>query len=185
MLKSLIKKAAHPRLMRFAIVGLSGIPVNLGMLWLLCDYLGWSLWLGSPLAIEVSIVWNFLLNDTWTFSDRKAEASAGFVRRMYRYNMVSLVGLGIQFAAALAMNRVFMQALELSEPGLWKYPAQMAGIAIAMAWNFLSNFYFTWAQKKPEAAAEASDDAEAVPAVKAEAAPGIKAEAALVETIHP
>ena len=148
-IKALIKKAAHPRLLRFGMVGLSGVPVNLGMLWLFSDNLGWPLALASPLAIEISIIWNFLLNDTWTFSDRKADASAHFFKRMYRYNVVSLVGLAIQVGAAFAMNQVFMKTFELTEPGIWKYPAQMVGIAVAMSWNFLSNFYFTWAQKKP------------------------------------
>ncbi len=152
MLKKLIKKVARPRILRFAVVGLSGVPVNLGMLWLFSDILGWSLWVASPLAIEISIIWNFFLNDTWTFSDRKAEASVGFVKRLYRYNGVSFVGLGIQFAAALAVNQMVMRNLGLTEPGIWKYPAQMVGIGVAMGWNFLSNFYFTWAQKKPEAA---------------------------------
>lgn len=153
MLKKLIKKVARPRILRFAVVGLSGVPVNLGMLWLFSDMMGWSLWLASPLAIEISIIWNFFLNDTWTFSDRKADASVGFMMRLYRYNGVSFVGLGIQFAAALAVNEMVMRYLGLAEPGNWKYPAQMVGIGTAMGWNFLSNFYFTWAQKKPEAPA--------------------------------
>lgn len=158
-MKSLFKKLMSPRLIRFAVVGMSGIPVNLGMLWLLADHLGWPLWLASPLAIEISIIWNFLLNDAWTFGDKKASASAGFLRRMYRYNLVSLVGLAIQWGTAIGANHMFMQTFELDEPGIWKYPAQLSGIAVAMAWNFVSNFYFTWAQKKPEPEAVEDDEA--------------------------
>lgn len=149
MLKRLAKKVVRPRLLRFAAVGLSGIPVNLGMLWVFADYLGWPLWLSSPIAIEISIVWNFLLNDAWTFRDKKAGASAGFFHRAYRYNLVSLVGLAIQWGTALGTSHLIVTSLELDAPGLWKYPAQLTGIAVAMAWNFASNFYFTWAQKKP------------------------------------
>lgn len=162
MLKPLLKKLYRPRLMRFAVVGLSGVPVNLGVLYVLADQLGWPVWLASPLAIQVSIIWNFLLNDSWTFRDKKAGARAGFFKRLYRYNLVSLVGLGIQWGTALGMNEFFMRTFELDVPGFWKYPAQLTGIGVAMAWNFLSNFYFTWAQKKPgaepEPEAEAADE---------------------------
>ena len=149
-MRALIGKVARPRFIRFAAVGLSGVPVNLGMLWVFADELGWPVWIASPIAIEISILWNFLLNDGWTFRDKKAEARVGFFRRMYRCNLVSLVGLGIQYATALGMNQLFMSTFELDAPGLWKYPAQLTGIAVAMGWNFASNFYFTWAQKKPE-----------------------------------
>jgi putative flippase GtrA len=162
-LKALVKKLARPRLMRFAVVGLSGVFVNLGMLAALADGLEWPDVLSSAVAIEVSILWNFLLNNAWTFKDRNATARIGFFRRMGVYNLVSLVGLGIQLLAFIGMNHVFVTTFDLQEPGLWKYPSQLVGIAIAMAWNFLSNFYFTWAQAKAPApeAPPAEDEAPA------------------------
>lgn len=154
MLKALFKKLARPRVIRFAVVGFSGVFINLGMLALFADGLEWPDVLSSAMAIEISILWNFLLNNAWTFRDRNAQARIGFFRRMGVYNLVSLVGLGIQLAAFVGMNQVFMSTFALEEPGLWKYPSQLVGIAIAMAWNFISNFYFTWAQAKavPETA---------------------------------
>ncbi len=136
-----------PRLLRFGVVGFSGVFVNLGALWMLADRLGVPDVAASALAIEISIVWNFFLNDAWTFSDRNAQARAGYLVRMFRYNVVSLVGLLIQLGTFVAATSLVERLLALDSPGLWKYPAQLAGIAVAMGWNFVSNFYWTWAQR--------------------------------------
>jgi dolichol-phosphate mannosyltransferase len=175
-----LARLASPRFLRFALVGFSGVFVNLGALFVLADVLhlderlpvslglerpvlgvaadtAESWWralgsyhaLSSALAIEISIVWNFLLNNAWTFRDRNAGARAGFARRMLSYNAVSLVGLALQLVVFVGVSRALVQALTLAEPGLWKYPAQLAGIALAMGWNFFSNFHFTWAQSAP------------------------------------
>ncbi len=160
----MLQRLRSPRLWRFAAVGFSGVFINLGMLFLFADVLhldqrvaeamqrplalfGVKSTLSSALAIEVSILWNFLLNNAWTFSDRNEQASAGFLARMVRYNVVSLVGLVIQLVAFVALSAMFVRLFDLDDIGIWKYPAQLVGIAVAMAWNLVSNFYFTWAQR--------------------------------------
>lgn len=141
-------KFLSPRVIRFGVVGLSGVVVNLGMLHLLYDVLGMHRMSASAWAIEVSIISNFLLNNAWTFKDKNEQAKASFFMRWARYNLVSLVGLVIQLGVFEGCNRLVMHALELTEPGYWVYPAQLCGIAIAMSFNFFSNFYWTWAQNR-------------------------------------
>lgn len=149
MLRKLLDRLRSPRLWRFAAVGFSGVFINLGALWLFADVLDIADVISSAAAIEVSIIWNFLLNNAWTFSDKNEQAKSGFFSRMLTYNVVSLVGLGIQVATFVALTELVVQTLELEEAGIYKYPAQLVGIGIAMGWNFLSNFYFTWAQRDP------------------------------------
>ncbi len=137
------------RLVQFGLVGVSGIFVNMAALALFYDGLDLPHVLSSAAAIEVSIVSNFLLNNAWTFRDRNADAGAGFLNRMVRYNLVSLVGMAIQLGVAVLVTNAMVDYLSLDEPSWTVYPAQLGGIAVAMIWNFASNFYWTWAQKKP------------------------------------
>lgn len=161
----LLDKLLSPRLIQFGIVGLSGVFVNLGMLWLFADHFGLHDLIASAIAIEISIISNFLLNNAWTFRDRNAAARTGFLARMGRFNLVSLVGLAIQLTTYYAVSRALVASLELADIGLLKYPSQLAGIALAMGWNFLSNFYWTWAQKsEPNAPAHESAAADGRPA---------------------
>jgi putative flippase GtrA len=135
------------RVLRFAAVGLSGVPVNLGLLYLFADVVGIGANTSSVIAIELSILWNFVLNNAVTFSDRNQHAQASPVVRMVRYNLVGLVGLAIQFGMFVLLNKMVVRAMHLQELGPWKYGSQLAGIGAAMAWNFVSNFFWTWNQK--------------------------------------
>lgn len=127
-------------------MGFSGVFVNLGGLWLFADYFELNDEVSSTLAIEISILWNFFLNNAWTFRDRNAQAETSFWARMLRYNFVSLLGLAIQLGTFIVLKTALIQHLALEDLGIWKYFAQTVGIGLATIWNFLSNFYWTWAQ---------------------------------------
>ena len=63
------------RFLKFCLVGGSGILVNEGLLFLLTEFGGlYYLW-SSAIAIEASIITNYILNDFWTFRDRSDEAN--------------------------------------------------------------------------------------------------------------
>ncbi len=58
-----------PEYVRFALVGASGVVVNLGVLTLL-RYFNFPHVFASAVGIEASVVNNFILNDLWTFRGR-------------------------------------------------------------------------------------------------------------------
>jgi dolichol-phosphate mannosyltransferase len=82
------------RFIKFNLVGLSGVLVNEGVLVLLV-LAGVYYVLASAAAIEVSIVSNFLLNDFWTFRDRR---HGHVVTRLLKFNGLMLVGLLVNLA---------------------------------------------------------------------------------------
>jgi putative flippase GtrA len=155
------------RFLRFATVGASGVVVNLGALALLTAG-GLTSTFASALAIQVSILTNFFLNDLWTFRDHDDLGSR--LRRALRFQAVSLVGAVVQWSVFVLGN---VGALWLTagsaglltwaseagdglvawvrhpivhppDVGAWIYPAQLLGIGVAMGWNFLANFKWTW-----------------------------------------
>jgi dolichol-phosphate mannosyltransferase len=151
-----ISRLFAARFVRFAAVGLSGAFVNLGFLYVFAEMLQLGDTLSSASAIEISIVWNFVLNNAITFADRNTGAEAGVALRFLRYNLVGLVGLGLQLGIFISLNRLFLRTFGpsagFSGPGRWRYLSQCVGIGVAMGWNFVSNFFWTWSQRKaPEA----------------------------------
>ena len=60
---------------KYCIVGSSGVLVYLGAYYFLTRFLNVSLFLSSPIAIEISIITNFLLNNFWTFKNRQVNRS--------------------------------------------------------------------------------------------------------------
>jgi len=73
-------------MLRFAVVGGSGVLVNQGLLMALHGGLGLPLWLASPIAIESSILGNFLLNSTWTWGERRGRSPGTWLRQAARYH---------------------------------------------------------------------------------------------------
>jgi putative flippase GtrA len=136
------------RVVRFALVGASGVAVNLGALWFLAGALGLREVFASAIAVEASIVWNFALNDAFTFRDRNAAAQVGAARRWLRYNLISLVGLAIQLGTFVLLRAAVLNGLHREALGALRYPVQCAGIALATAWSFSGNLHFTWRQAR-------------------------------------
>lgn len=125
----------HPenhRAARFALVGASGVLVNLLLLWLLHGQLGLHDLLAVPIAVEASILSNFLLNDRFTFHDRRHDHA---VQRLAKFNAVSLLALAINFVVYAAMTRGF---------GAHYLLAQLVAIVVAFGANYLGNLHWTY-----------------------------------------
>jgi len=123
------------RFLKFGLVGGSGVLVNEGLLWLLWGIWGMVLFAASILAIEVSIIWNFSLNEVWTFHDRGDGGAKAVFRRMGLFNLISIVGLGLNVIILLFLYNVF---------GVYPLTANAVGIAVAFLWNFSANNLWTW-----------------------------------------
>lgn len=121
------------RLARYLLVGASGVVVNLGVLLLFVEGVKWSPLLAAPLAIEASILTNYALNRNWTWRDRGQVPFS-----LARYHGVSLVGMGIQWAALAGLFYLV---------GLHYLLAAVVGIALATGWTFFSNDRFTFTPK--------------------------------------
>ncbi len=168
------------RFLKFAVVGASGVVVNLAFL-ALFRVIGVQINLSSALAIEVSLLSNFFINYLWTFRDTRQ--SGGIVTRGVRFHLVSLIGAGIQFAVFVVMNMVWLHAafdaesragyhagagswverwlwhplVDPPEVGRWVYLSQLFGIGCGMFWNYLLNFYWTFAAHRESLSASEID----------------------------
>lgn len=86
------------KIIKYVIVGGLGTVVNEGVLILLKPVL--PIAVSLALAIEFSILFNFLLNDVWTF---KKERVGSFLNRMVKFHVSSLVGGVVQYAVVIAL----------------------------------------------------------------------------------
>ncbi len=123
------------RFVKFGLVGGSGILINEGLLWFLWGMMGIYLLLSSLISVEVSIIWNFIWNEVWTFHDRGKEGVKEFFKRMGKFNLVSIIGLILNVAILMFLNKVF---------GIYPLTANIVGIAVAFIWNFAANNLWTW-----------------------------------------
>jgi dolichol-phosphate mannosyltransferase len=122
-------------LIKFMAVGLSGVVVNEGVYWLLTRFGGLAAydWLAVVIGIEVSIITNFILNDTFTFAKRRAGKS--FLGRLLKFNLICLAGAAIQWGLFMLFTRVF---------GVYDLLSNFVGIVVAFLWNYFFNRNWTW-----------------------------------------
>ncbi len=86
------------RFIKFNLVGLSGVVVNEGLLVILASAGVYYIY-ASTFAIEVSIISNFILNDFWTFRDRRHGHMAA---RLLKFNGLMIVGLAVNLLILFA-----------------------------------------------------------------------------------
>lgn len=122
---------------KFAIVGASGIVVNIAGFTLLLA-LGSNKFLASPIAIEISIIWNFLLNNHWTFRWRAMKKGAHI--RGLRFNVVSLLSLAVSYSAFVLLSTRFPQVAPQIH--------QIISVLPATAINYFLNSYWTFEESK-------------------------------------
>lgn len=123
------------RFLKFGIVGLSGVGVNFGLLWGLTELAGWYYLHSSAVAIELSILSNFILNDTWTFRQQLSR-SESFLVRALEFNLVYVGGLVINLSLLWLLTEQF---------GIYYLVANAVGIGCATLWNFVFCEKVIWA----------------------------------------
>lgn len=128
-----IRFQASRTFIKFGIVGASGVLVNLGLFTILLNS-GLNKYAASPIAIEASIIWNFLLNNYWTFRWRKTRDRARI--RGLKFNAVSFVSLGISYGTFAALSALF--------PATPPQIHQLMGIVPATLVNYFLNSYWTF-----------------------------------------
>lgn len=121
-------------LFRFLVVGASGIAINLGALFALHEGARLSIPLAAPAAIELSVLWNFAWNESWTFRGRDTATRIG--TRLWKFHVASLVGILLQYAV-LAGGSATLPHVHYA----W---LSIAGIALGSSANFLLNLTWTW-----------------------------------------
>lgn len=126
------------RLIKFCIVGGTGVIVNTGVLFLLTDVFHITYMISSIFAIELAILWNFFLNNIWTFKKSTNKSSIG--TKILKFHGVSIIGALINWGILVLFTDVIFH--------LYYIISNLIGIAVATAWNYLVNTYYTWRDEK-------------------------------------
>jgi dolichol-phosphate mannosyltransferase len=134
-----LSRLPFDRFLRFAAVGLSGVIVDMGLLFLLSDptMLGWGLTRSKLIAAETAILNNFLWNDAWTFADVSSRQH-GLKPRLRRFAKFQLICL-----AGVVLNTLLLN-LQFNLLHMNRYIANAIAIAAVTGWNFWLNLKISW-----------------------------------------
>ena len=119
------------RFQKFLLVGAVGLGVNQGVLFALVDQASLVVAMASPIAILLSMIVTFILNERWTWHDR---GQGRILHRAMLYGSINSGGLLINWLTLVSLHQT----------GLDYLVANLIGAGIAAVWNFSLNHALTW-----------------------------------------
>jgi dolichol-phosphate mannosyltransferase len=120
------------RFQKFLVVGAIGFATNQVGLVVLHAWAGLAVPMASPIAIFLSMIVTFYLNEIWTWHDR---GSGRIVSRARSYIPINVGGLAINWGILTYLHGTMDTHYLL---------ANLIGAAIAAIWNFTLNNAITW-----------------------------------------
>lgn len=117
----------------FCVVGLSGVFVNLAVFYILLRN-GIHEYMASPIAVELSILSNFILNNTFTFSSLPGARS--FIGKLLRFNIASLLGLCATWLTFVLLTKMMGDLSPLTRQALAILPGVCINYLLYSRWVF-------------------------------------------------
>ncbi len=123
--------AFNSRLLKFGIVGCSGMVIDFFITWLCKEKLGFNKYLSNSLGFCGAVTNNFLLNRYWTFQNN----AHPFATQFASFVLVSLSGLLINNG----LLYLFIKKVKFNF-----YLLKLIVIGLVFFWNYFANFLFTF-----------------------------------------
>jgi putative flippase GtrA len=135
------------RIVKFGLVGLIGTIVNEFSFYYISKLL--PIIFSLIFAIEISILFNFILHENWTFRDRKKRNA--ILNRLLKFHITSIVGGIIQYSIVIVLIIVGWkeQATNILLSSYSSLPTlllliNLIGILMAFSIRFLLSLKFVW-----------------------------------------
>lgn len=119
------------KLVKFCVVGFSGMIVDFGVTWLCKEKLRWNKYLSNSLGFILAASNNYLWNRLWTFSS----VDSNITRQWSSFLLISTIGLGL--------NNLIIFLLH-GKLHLNFYLSKIIAIVCVTLWNFIMNYLFTF-----------------------------------------
>lgn len=137
------------KLVKFCIVGFSGVFVDFGITYLLKEWVRLNKYVANSLGFIAAATTNYLLNRVWTFSSTDPDV----VRQYLIFIGISLIGLAINNGIIYLLNdrlrinfsRTLLRRKESKpEDKINFYCSKLLAIVTVTLWNFMMNYFFNF-----------------------------------------
>ena len=122
-----LRRNTLPQLRRFVIVGSIAAGVQLVLLWMFVDKVGLNYLLGALIAIEITILFQYSLNNAWTFRATRNATTSDYLTGLLKTNVVRgtaiPIQLGILYVLVNAGDVLYLVAnvVAIGVSGVYRY----------------------------------------------------------------
>jgi putative flippase GtrA len=125
--RDLLDSPVATQLRRFVVVGAFTAGVQMVLLWLFVDVGGLNYLVGAVVAIELTIVMTYVLNNAWTFRAIQNTGWGGYLTGLVKTNVVRGTAIPIQLAVLFVLVEwrsvpyLFANAVAIVVSGLYRF----------------------------------------------------------------
>lgn len=134
-LRNLVAGPVAVQLRRFVVVGALAAGLQLALLWLFVDYVWLNYLVGATIAIEITIVCSYVLNNAWTFRASQNTGVADYLAGLVKTNLVRGTAIPIQLGVLAAL-------VEWGE--VMYLLANVVAILVSGVYRFVLDSQWTW-----------------------------------------
>lgn len=121
-------------ILKFALAGGTGAIIILFLTWIFTEYIGILYIISAAIAIEISIIWAFILNTKITFKFEFSNKNE-LIKTILKYHCTALGGMIINLIILYILTQYAQLYYLLSE---------FLGILVAFGFNYLASTKYVW-----------------------------------------
>jgi len=130
-----LRRGTLPQLRRFVVVGSIAAGVQLVLLWMFVDKAGLNYLLGALIAIEITILFQYTLNNAWTFRATRNATRSDYLTGLLKTNVVRGTAIPIQLGILYVL---------VNSGDILYLVANAVAIAISGVYRFVLDSRWTW-----------------------------------------
>ncbi len=119
------------QLIKFCVVGGSGVFVDFGVTYLCKEWLRMNKYAANSLGFLCAATTNYALNRVWTFQNNDPDIAGQYLR----FLGIALIGLGINTLTIWLLHRLLRMNF---------YAAKLIATGVVTFWNFFMNYSFNF-----------------------------------------
>lgn len=134
-LRSLVAGPLAVQLRRYTMVGTTTAGVQMLLLWLFVDIAGANYLVGATVAIEITIVMTYVLNNAWTFASIQNTGRRNYLVGLLKTNLVRGTAIPIQLGVLYAL---------VDWQGIQYLIANAVAILLSGVYRYVLDVKWTW-----------------------------------------
>lgn len=127
------------RFSQFVIIGTVGTLVDLGLLVVFREALGFSVLAANTASFMVGTINRYVVNRLWTYADSRSKS---VMKQLVQFTLVCLTGLVLSNAVVLMLATPLGELLGVAQYGY--VAARIAATPPVIGWNFMANRLWTF-----------------------------------------
>src|SRR3989338_10605265 len=140
--QTLLYVFTHSSFIKYAIVGATSAFIDFGLSFIFIELWKFKIWLATLISVESSIIYNFLMNNFWSFSYKKIDSKIKHtsIKKFLKFNFLQSFLLLAHVTGLTILTNIYGQS--------WWYIYKILLLSVIIPLSYFLYNKFIWKNKK-------------------------------------